>query len=420
MKIRECVNKILGREIFDSRGVPTVEVEIYMKEIVVRSSCPSGASTGSQEALELRDGGEVCKGKGVAKALKSVNEIVSFLFSSDIDLRNQREIDEALCKIDGTENKSRLGANAILPISVGFALLGGAVAKVPPWLYVSRLTGEEIAAKIPKLFFNVINGGAHSGNGLFVQEVMVSFEGEQVVEILRKASTFILSLKEIVREKYGNVGVGDEGGFAPPVKSLEEALELIKEGEKRSGLAPKIALDAAASEFYMGDGKYNVGWKSSEEVVSREELSAYYKKVSGKYGISIIEDPFAEKDYEGWSAFMKEAESAGMEVVGDDLIVTNKKLIREAGQKRWCNVALIKMNQIGTVTETLDAVKEARAQGMKIMASHRSGETEDTFLAHLAVGIGADYLKAGSLCRSERVCKYNELIRIFDKLRERN
>lgn len=461
MRLKECIKKIIGRSIFDSRGVPTVEVDIKTVIGKVRASCPSGASTGSQEALELRDGEmSVCSGKGVQKALMGVEELATSLISTSFKVVEQEKIDRHMIELDATPNKSRLGANAILPISVCFVRLGAKYLKMEEWAYLKMLAETEKTeplsdaarkekvlhlphggvlvkntntnpnlldnsevkdkvkntekATIPKIFFNVLNGGAHSDNGVFVQEVMVSFEGNSPYKVLTLASEFIAALKAIVKKEYKLTGVGDEGGFAPPINSLEEALELIQKTAKKTGITPTIALDVAASEFYHKN-KYNVGWKTKEKYVTTEELIEYYVKIINKYKISMIEDPFDQKDYAGWREFMKRAESLGVQVVGDDLIVTNRELIRKAGAEKLCNVALIKMNQIGTITETIDAVKEARKYGMKIMASHRSGETEDVFLAHLSVGLSADYLKAGSLCRSERVAKYNELVRIFEK-----
>ncbi|KAI5191903.1 enolase [Nematocida minor] len=509
MKIKECIQKIVGRSIFDSRGVPTVEIDMQTVLGKVRASCPSGASTGSQEALEIRDGDmSVCMGKGVQKALIAVEEIASLLITKETRIIDQKKIDGLMVELDGTENKSRLGANSILPISVCFARLGALYMGMEDWMYLRMLINDdkapidmqsassatstqteevkrlpqggvvisntntnnasysskdqvarkEMAKKIaeeydskyvkkeevekrrqeestrnkktkkeefgkdakktkisfPKIFFNVINGGAHADNGLFAQEIMVSFEGSTPYKVLTLASEFIHTLKIIVKKEYKLTGVGDEGGFAPPVSSLEEALDLIQAASKKCGIKPVIALDVAASEFYQ-DGKYNVGWKTKSKLLTSEEMVAYYLKIIDTYKISMIEDPFDEKDYAGWKQFMKAAAKKSVQVVGDDLIVTNKKLIKKAGEEKLCNVALIKMNQIGTVSETIEAVKEARKQGMKVMASHRSGETEDTFLAHLSVGLAVDYLKAGSLCRTERVCKYNELVRIFEK-----
>ncbi|KAI5188703.1 enolase [Nematocida sp. AWRm77] len=421
MKVKRHVKKILGRTVFDSRGTPTTEVEIESTMGRVVSSCPSGASTGSQEALELRDSDEsVCRGKGVFQALKSIEAIANGLIGTKLDITEQSKIDEFMCDLDGTENKSKLGANAILPMSVSFVRLGALGKNVPVWKYINQLRGGSGEVSLPKIFFNVINGGAHASNTLFVQEVMVSFKGATPFEVLCNASAYISYLKDEVKKKYKVTSVGDEGGFAPPVETLEEALDLVQSASSASGIGVEIAIDAAATEFYHNE-RYNVEWKNPKKEknpLTSDELIEYYKTIIEKYKISLLEDPFAEKDYAAWAKFLPEASSKNMFVVGDDLIVTNPKLIKEAGEKKWCSAALIKMNQIGTVTETLAAVKEARDQGMKIMVSHRSGETEDVFLSHLAVGLEADYLKAGSLCRSERVCKYNELIRIFDHREE--
>lgn len=414
MKISECVTKSRGRVVFDSRGLPTTEVELGTDRVLVIASCPSGASTGSQEALELRDGDPaVCRGKGVSNALASIRNILEEILGSNLSVDDQEGIDSLLCSLDGTHNKSKLGANAILPVSLAFCRLSAALARRQLWRRIGDMYGVK-DAKMPRIFFNVINGGAHADTGLFAQEIMVSFNGRTPLEVLYSASLFRMHLKDIVKKKYGATGVGDEGGFAPPIRSLEEALDLIEEAEKAAGTELEIALDIAASEFYTGQG-YNLGWKkNSEEISSAEELSRYYKSILQRYKISLLEDPFAEKDYTAWQNFYPLAQECKVKVVGDDLLVTNPKLIREAAEKKYCHTALIKMNQIGTLSETLQAVREARNNGMDVMVSHRSGETEDVFLSHLAVGVSAEYVKSGSLCRSERVAKYNELIRIFE------
>ncbi|KAI5187007.1 enolase [Nematocida homosporus] len=410
-KVSECIRSIQGRTVFDSRGNPTTEVEMDTDLGNVRDSCPSGASTGSQEALELRDGSGPCGGKGVCRAVQGIEKLATLVLLQDFLITDQGGIDEFMCQTDGTPNKANLGANAILPLSMAFARLGAMKKEAALWQYLNELYGGSGEKKAPKLYFNVINGGAHADNGLCIQEVMVSFGGESVYEVLCNASSFIGVLKKQVCKKYGGSGVGDEGGFAPAIDTLEEALELIRETEKISKITTEIAIDAAASEFYRA-GKYQV--KQGEKPLSSTELGAYYLEIAQKYKVAMLEDPFAEKDFAGWKAFLPLAQKAGIRVVGDDLLVTSAKLIHWAGQEKLCDVALIKMNQVGTITETIRAVQEARKQGMRIMASHRSGETEDTFLAHLAVGLEADFLKSGSLCRTERICKYNELLRLFE------
>jgi enolase len=412
MKVSE-IEEIVGRSIFDSRGNPTTEVDIRMGGEVYRASCPSGASTGSQEALELRDGNkDVCGGKGVDRAVAGIGEISREIKRiGELSIEEQRKIDEFLCQLDGTENKGRLGANAILPVSMAMCRAAAGLRRERLCEYIRLLCGgKEIRA--PKLFFNVINGGSHAGNSLFLQEVMVSFGGG-LRQSLDASCVFHAALKKTVGEKYGSTGIGDEGGFAPQVGSLEEALDLIVEAGSLSKCAPEIALDVAATEFF--DGRYNLGWKcGGERYKSGEEMIEYYREIIRRYpSIKSIEDPFAEKDYRSWAAFFPVAQELGVRVVGDDLTVTNKTLIQKAGEEKLCDVALIKMNQVGSISETIDAVAEARKQGMKVMASHRSGETEDVFLSHLAAGIAADFMKSGALCRSERVSKYNELLRIF-------
>lgn len=419
MRIGDTVQGLQGRSIFDSRGNPTTEADLLCNGKVFRASCPSGASTGSQEALELRDGDPgICSGKGVSKALGGIRQIAESLGKiADRDVTDQREIDAFLCALDGTPNKRSLGANAILPVSIAFCRAGASALGMEPWEFVGKLHAPSASSRgeprSPKLFFNVINGGSHSSSGLFVQEIMVSFPDRRPRDVLNKSSAFYAGLKELVGEKYLSTGIGDEGGFAPDVKSLEEALDLILEAGLRTGLEPEIALDVAATEFFTERG-YDVGWKQGEpSLKSAEELIGYYEKVMRKYPqITMLEDPFAEKDYAAWKSFLPAAQRKGVKVVGDDLLVTDRRLVEEAGTNRWCDVALIKMNQVGTISETIDAVQEARRQGMLVMASHRSGETEDAFLSHLAVGIGADFMKAGALCRSERVAKYNEILRI--------
>ncbi|MDP3639671.1 MAG: phosphopyruvate hydratase [Nanoarchaeota archaeon] len=406
------ITSIHAREILDSRGEPTVEAEVTTENGTFRASVPSGASTGKHEALELRDGGKRYGGKSVRKAVRNIEtKIAPELIGRDP--RQQEAIDKRMMALDGTENKSRLGANAILAVSLAGARAGAAAEKIPLYRHLRRLLGREQDIILPRLFFNVINGGKHAGNDLIFQEFMVSPRTRNVPLALQMGSEVYHLLKRLLEERYGKlaINVGDEGGFAPPLKKAEEALDILKEAIKRAGYAGKIdlALDCAASSFYR-EGYYHL-----PEKITTEKLLTYYGRLIEKYKLFSIEDPFEQEDFASFAELRKRT---GIQMVGDDLTVTNPQRIARAIQEKSCSCLLLKMNQIGTLTEALEAVRLAYAAGWKVMVSHRSGETEDDFIADLAVGIGCGQLKAGAPCRGERTMKYNRLLRIWDAMRE--
>ena len=406
---------IKAREILDSRGNPTVEVEVLLESgFVGRAAVPSGASTGKHEALELRDGDpKRFLGKGVQKAVFNVNEIIAPELEG-LESSRQAEIDLLLCELDGTENKSKLGANAILGVSLACARATAEELGIPLFTYI----GGTRARVLPVPFMNVINGGVHADNPLDFQEFMIAPIGaKNFAEALRMGSETYHTLKKLLKEKGLSVSVGDEGGFAPQVKSPEEALDLLVEAIKSAGYEPgkdiAVALDVAASELYEGEGKYNL--KGQGKVLSREELLSYYEKLVKEFPIISIEDPFSEDDPEGFKLI---TQSLGdkIQIVGDDIFVTNPKRITWGIEERLANAVLIKLNQIGTLTETLSAIDLAYSKGWKCMISHRSGETEDTFIADLAVAVNSGQIKTGAPARSERVAKFNQLLRIEETL----
>ena len=402
------IENIVAREILDSRGNPTVEVDVFLSDgSFGRASVPSGASTGSNEALELRDGGIRYLGKGVLKAVSNVNDIIRPLLLGK-DVCNLEEIDNLMISCDGTSNKERLGANAILGVSLACLKAAACSKKVP--LY--KFLGEE--KELPLAMMNILNGGAHADNNLDFQEFMIIPHADSFKERLRIGSEVFHTLKSILKSKGYHTGVGDEGGFAPDLKDNYEALDLIcqaiEEASYVKGKDVSLALDVAASEFYK-DGFYFI----DGEKYSFTELVKYYEDLINKYPIVSIEDPVWEGDFEG---FQKLTLLLGdkVQLVGDDLFVTNKKYLEKAYKMRAGNAILLKANQIGTVTETLETIKCAKKWGYKTIISHRSGETDDSFIAHFAVGLGLGQIKTGSLCRMDRVCKYNELLRIEEEL----
>ncbi len=403
------IQKIHAREILDSRGNPTVEVELTADNITVIAAVPSGASTGTHEALELRDGGKRYLGKGVQKAVKNVEKIIAPKLIGK-DPTKQREIDELMLQLDGTKNKSKLGANAILAVSLACARAGAKVSNQSLFEYLHHLLALEKKMILPRAFFNIINGGKHAGNSLPFQEFMISPNVKDFSEKLRLGAEVYHTLKGIIIKKYGKLAsnVGDEGGFAPPLTTAEEALDLITAAIKEAGYVGKvdIAMDCAASEFYR-DGFYYAPKK-----MSAKELEKYYLKLIKKYKLISIEDPFEEEDFLSFADLTK---SGGIQIIGDDLTVTNPERIKIAIAQKSCNCLLLKVNQIGTLTEALDAVRIAYLHGWKVMVSHRSGETEDTFIADLVVGIGCGQIKSGAPCRAERTAKYNRLLRIEEK-----
>ena len=405
------IKNVIGREILDSRGNPTVEVDVVLESGVVgRAAVPSGASTGEREALEMRDGDKSrYNGKGVLNAVKNVNEKLRPLVIG-MDVFKQREIDEAMLKLDGTKTKSNLGANAILGVSMA-CLKAAAIEKGLP-LY--RYIGDGDMLPVPMM--NIINGGAHADNKLDFQEFMIIPQRDTIKERVRVGAEVFHSLKKVLNERGLATGVGDEGGFAPDLESNTEGFELITEAIKKAGYEPgkdvKLGIDVAASEFYE-NGKYNLVGEGRS--LTTDELIDFYKELVSKYPIISIEDPVDENDWEGFAKITKELGDK-VQLVGDDLFVTNKECLQKGIDMKAGNAILLKVNQIGTITETLETIELARKNGYKTIISHRSGETEDTTIAHLAVGLNLGQIKTGSLSRTDRVCKYNELIRIEEEL----
>ncbi len=407
MKIKD----VKGREILDSRGNPTVEVDVILENgIIGRAAVPSGASTGEREALELRDGDKArYLGKGTLKAVQNVNGPLRDLVIG-MDAENQKELDCAMIKLDGTETKSKFGANAILGISMA-AMKASAINKgLPLYSYIGN------GKTLPRPMMNVINGGAHADNKLDFQEFMIIPERDTIHERIRVGAEVFHNLKKVLNEKGLATGVGDEGGFAPDLKSNSEGFELIVEAIKRAGYIPgkdvNLGIDVAASEFYK-DGKYELVGEG--RTLTTDELIAYYEELINRYPIISIEDPVDENDWEG---FRKITEKLGdrIQLVGDDLFVTNKKCLQKGIDMHAGNAILLKVNQIGTITETLETIELARKNGYKTIISHRSGETEDTTIADLAVGLDLGQIKTGSMSRTDRICKYNELMRIEEEL----
>ena len=399
------IKNVIAREIEDSRGKPTVEVEVETEKGVYVASVASGASTGENEALELRD----ADGRGVQTAIKNVNEIIAPKLKGK-DVVNQKEIDELMIALDGTENKSKLGANAILPVSMAVCRAGAAAKKVTLYQHISELAGNKNKLFIPLPMFNILNGGRHAKNGLDIQEFMVVPHKKTIAENLVVCSKIFNNLKNEIEKDFGkdHLELGDEGGFAPPISSAEKALFLLK-GASASEADVSFALDSAASEFYK-DGKYILEGNQ----LTRSQMVEFYKNLASEFPIISFEDPFAEEDWEGFKEFTQEM--PGKIIIADDLTTTNIKRIKEARNKSACNGVLIKLNQIGTVSETIDAVNMTKSFGWKVAVSHRSGETMDNFIADLAVGTGADFLKAGSPAKPERMVKYQRLLEIENEL----
>ena len=403
------IKNIKGREILDSRGNPTVEVDVTLESgIVATASVPSGASTGINEALELRDNNkDRYMGKGVLKAVSNVNEIIKPKLVG-MDVLNQRLIDETLLKLDGTENKSKLGANAMLGVSLACLKAAAKYSNKELYEYIGKGT------IIPRPMMNILNGGAHADNGLDFQEFMIIPMTKDFRTNLRMGSEIFHHLKKILTQSGFSTGVGDEGGFAPNINSTEEALNLIIDAIKAANYIPGkdvyLGLDVAASEFY-NDSKYSFEGKAKNS----EELIEYYEYLCEKYPIISIEDGMAEDDYRGWR-LLTEKLGKKIQLVGDDLFVTNKKLFQKGIDQKLGNAILLKLNQIGTVTETIETILLAKKARYNTIISHRSGETEDTYIADFAVGLNLGQIKTGSLCRSERTAKYNRLLRIFEKI----
>jgi len=409
------IAEIRARQVLDSRGNPSVEAEFWLQDGTVgRAIVPSGASTGEHEAVELRDGdNSQYVGKGVLKAVENVNgEIADAL--ANFDAADQRTLDQKMIELDGTENKGRLGANSILAVSMAAARAAATCYETPLYRYL----GGAGANTLPTPMMNILNGGAHADNNVDFQEFMVMPVGApSFSEALRWGVEVFHTLKGVLKKRGYNTAVGDEGGFAPSVKSNVEAIEVVIEAIQQAGYKPgeeiAIALDPAASEFYQ-DGKY-VFKKSDKSSKSSEEMVRFWSKWVNDYPIVSIEDGLAENDWQGWSLLTQEVGNQ-IQLVGDDLFVTNVQFLQEGIDKGVANSILIKVNQIGTVSETLDAIDLARRNGYTAIISHRSGETEDTFIADLAVATGVGQIKTGSASRTDRIAKYNQLLRIEEAL----
>lgn len=403
---------VKGREILDSRGNPTVEVDVILEDGTLgRAAVPSGASTGMREALEMRDGGNRFMGKGVLQAVANVNGPLRDLVIG-MDAENQRELDYAMINADGTKTKSKYGANAILGISMAAMKASANSRKMPLYRYIGN--GDIL----PVPMMNIINGGAHADNKLDFQEFMIVPQADSIHERVRIGAEVFHNLKKVLNSKGLATGVGDEGGFAPDLQSNRDGFELIMEAIEKAGYEPKkdvcIAIDVAASEFYDKEtGKYNLVGEGRS--LTTDELINFYEELVNKYPIISIEDPVDENDWEG---FTKITEKLGdkIQLVGDDLFVTNKECLQMGIDKHAGNAILLKVNQIGTITETLETIELARSNGYKTIISHRSGETEDTTIADLAVGLDLGQIKTGSMSRTDRVCKYNQLMRIEEEL----
>ncbi len=399
-----------GREVLDSRGNPTVEAEILTSKGLFRAIVPSGASTGIHEALELRDGGKRYLGKGVLKAVKNIDKISKKLVGAE--LGEQMDVDRLMIELDGTKNKSNLGANAILAVSMAYARASAAEQGIPLYSYISGITNSKLILPVP--CFNIINGGKHAGNKLDVQEFMLNPVGaKSFSEALQIGTEIYHTLKKVIEEKYGKTAsnVGDEGGFAPPVEHIEEPLNLITEAIEESGYKKKVKLgmDCASSEFFR-DGKYYL--EGAE--LTGEQLLEKYEELIDMYPIISIEDPFAQDDFNNFALATKTLKK--IQIVGDDLTVTNPERIQKAIVLHACNALLLKVNQIGTISEALEAAQLAIKSDWNVMVSHRSGEAEDTFIADLVVGLGNGQIKSGAPCRGERTAKYNQLLRIEEEL----
>uniref|UniRef100_A0A1W7RB61 Enolase n=1 Tax=Hadrurus spadix TaxID=141984 RepID=A0A1W7RB61_9SCOR len=416
------ITKIFARQIFDSRGNPTVEVDLTTEKGLFRAAVPSGASTGIYEALELRDGDKSAyMGKGVKKAVDHVNNTIApALVAKQLDPVKQTEIDKLMIDLDGTENKAKFGANAILGVSLAVCKAGAAHKGVPLYKHIADLAGNtNIVLPVPA--FNVINGGSHAGNKLAMQEFMILPTGaSSFTEAMKMGSETYHHLKAVIKKKFGldATSVGDEGGFAPNILDNKAGLELIKEAIELAGYTGKIeiGMDVAASEFHRS-GKYDLDFKNPNPdpstFITPDALANIYLDFIKNYPLVTIEDPFDQDDWAAWTKFCAAVQ---IQVVGDDLTVTNPKRIQTAIDKKACNCLLLKVNQIGSVTESINAHNLAKANGWGTMVSHRSGETEDSTIADLVVGLGTGQIKTGAPCRSERLCKYNQILRIEEEL----
>ena len=406
------ITKVVGRQVFDSRGNPTVEAEVYLSDKTKASAIvPSGASTGAFEAYELRDGNKnYFLGKSVLKAVKNINTAINKNLKN-INAEEQKKIDQILLNLDGTENKKKLGANALLAASLAVSKAAASSKKKELYQHLGK------KFLLPKPLVNIINGGAHADNNLKIQEFMIRPDSaNNFMDAIEKCFLVIQNLKKILQSKNLLINVGDEGGFAPSINSNEEALEMIVDAIEKSKLKPgkdiNICLDVAANELMNDNGQYSI---NSTKFISVEKSIDYYKKLISKYPIKSIEDPFAENDWSAWSKLTKEI-GKNVQIVGDDLFVTNVARLKRGIKEKSANSILIKVNQIGTLTETLNVIELAKNNNFSTVISHRSGDTEDTFIADLAVGTQSSQIKTGSLARSERVAKYNRLLRIEEQL----
>ncbi len=412
------ISQIKGRQVLDSRGNPTVEVDVHLESGTMgRATVPSGASTGSHEALELRDGNQrIYQGKSVLKAVSNINEILGPKLVG-LDARNQSEIDRLMIEIDGTKNKKRIGANTILGISMAVARSAANEEEKSLYRYLADLTKY----KLPVPMMNVINGGKHAGNQLSVQEFLIEPAGAPTFsDSLRIGADVYHSLKEVLVKKYGSSAsnVGDEGGYAPAISKTRDALEAILNAVGEAGYGEheiKLGIDAAASSFYDGrDDDYRIDGKR----LKSSEMHDFYLDLVSSFPIKTIEDPFCEDDFENFAAITRKIGDK-VKIIGDDLYVTNPERIKQGIEKKATNAILIKLNQIGTLTETIEAIKMSRAAGFSIIISHRSGETEDNFISHLATAFESEFIKTGAPARGERTAKYNELLRIEEELGRR-
>lgn len=409
------ITSVHARQIMDSRGNPTIECDINLSGGAFgRAAVPSGASTGSFEALELRDGGVSYMGKGVLNAVKNVNEIIAPTIIG-LDAQNQTELDEKMLALDGTSNKEKLGANAILSVSMALAHAVANGKKIPLYKYIAKIYGNSTPCVLPRPMMNIINGGAHADNGLDTQEFMIIPNGaKSETDAIRMGSEVFHNLKSILKRSGNSTNVGDEGGFAPNFSSCHEALDTIIAAIRSAGYEPSrdisIGLDVASSEFYS-DGIYNF----EGQKLTSDEMIAFYEKLISDYPIISIEDALAEEDWDGWKV-LTEKIGTKCQLVGDDLFVTNPARLERGIANSVANAILIKVNQIGTLTETLRAIKMAQDANYGVVISHRSGETEDTTIADLAVATNAGQIKTGSMSRTDRMAKYNQLIRIEEEL----
>jgi len=406
------ITKVVARQVFDSRGNPTVEAEVFSKNLSTSSICPSGASTGTFEAYEKRDiNRKDYKGKSVFNAVKIINTIIAKKLKNQ-KVHDQEKIDHILLKLDGTKQKTKLGANSMLAVSMAVKKLSSKIKKIP--LYKNFLVKKNFLLPYPLM--NIINGGAHANNGLQIQEFMIRPDGARsFAQAVKMCFLVISNLRKILKDMNLSTAVGDEGGFAPMIGSNKQALNMISKAIKMSGFVNgkdvSICLDVAANELFKKN-KYSI---HSKKFVSVEKSIKEYKELIKKFKIKSIEDPFAENDWKSWSKFMQ-ATNKKIQVVGDDLYVTNLQRLKIGFLNQSSNAILIKLNQIGTVTETIEVIKFAQEIGFNTIISHRSGESEDTFIADLAVGTNSNQIKSGSLCRSERVAKYNQILRIDESL----